>query len=75
MHREKGLNPIKQPLPIFPHALLKSLIDLLRHFRQHHGIGRPRDVQRVKQGELLCPGKVFQGMNGLVGIIRSVNRE
>ena len=75
MYREEGLNPIKQPFAVFPHALLERLIELLRHFRHHHWICRPRDVQRVKQGELLCPGKVFQGMNCLIGIIRSVNRE
>ena len=69
------MNPIEQPLPIFPHDLLKSLILLRRQFRQQHWVGRSRDVQGVKQGKLLCPGKVFQGMNGLIGIIRSVNRE
>ena len=69
------MNSIEQPLPIFPHDLLKTFILLRRQFRQQHGVCRFWDVQGVKQGKLLCPGKVFQGMNGLIGIIRSVNRE
>ena len=75
MHREEGLNAIEQPLAVFPHTLFKSGRDVFRYYQPHHRVGRLRDIQRVKQRELFCPGQVFQGVNGFIRIIRSVNRE